>query len=137
MTTCQEHSYGLILLYQDTYLLVHEKKGHWGFPKGHAEKGESPKETALRELKEECCIEEVRILPGISFSDEYVLGEGVCKKNEFFLGILTNNDVIVQEDEIQGYAFLSYEEARNRLTYETSREVLDQAHTYFCDTLTL
>jgi len=35
-------------------LLVYGRKSQkWGFPKGHMEYGETEKETALRELKEE------------------------------------------------------------------------------------
>jgi len=38
----------------ERYLCVKGRKsGKWGFPKGHMEYGESEKETALRELKEE------------------------------------------------------------------------------------
>ena len=34
-------------------LLVSEKSGKWGFPKGRIEKGETPYEAALREMHEE------------------------------------------------------------------------------------
>ena len=35
------------------YLLVQMMSGHYAFPKGHVESGESESETALREIKEE------------------------------------------------------------------------------------
>ena len=34
-------------------LIKHINSGHWSFPKGHMEQGESETETALREIKEE------------------------------------------------------------------------------------
>ena len=33
--------------------ISHRSDGHWGFPKGHVEKGESEEETAIREIYEE------------------------------------------------------------------------------------
>ena len=47
---------GVIIYDKDTktYLLVKGRKsGKWGFPKGHMELGETERETAIRELKEE------------------------------------------------------------------------------------
>ena len=35
------------------WVLVREKSGSVGLPKGHVEKGETPKQTALREIREE------------------------------------------------------------------------------------
>ena len=34
-------------------LLKHRCGGHWSFPKGHMEAGETEMETALREIREE------------------------------------------------------------------------------------
>ena len=49
------------------YLLIKHKEeggGHWDFPKGHIESGESEEVTALRELKEETGIDHAKIIPG-------------------------------------------------------------------------
>ena len=35
------------------FLLIQHQAGHWAFPKGHANPGESPAETARREFAEE------------------------------------------------------------------------------------
>ena len=37
----------------DLVLLRHRFGGHWSFPKGHVEAGESERQTALREVREE------------------------------------------------------------------------------------
>ena len=34
-------------------LIKHINGGHWAFPKGHVEPGETEEQTALREIKEE------------------------------------------------------------------------------------
>ena len=53
----KEFSFGIVPLQcvneQWQVLLVQHQAGHWAFPKGHAEIGEEPKQTAERELLEE------------------------------------------------------------------------------------
>ena len=49
----KEKSCGCIIIENKKVLLVQQKKGRWGFPKGHVENNETEKETALREVKEE------------------------------------------------------------------------------------
>lgn len=43
-------------------LLLQDVKGRWSIPKGHIEEGESPKETAEREIGEETGLKEMRIM---------------------------------------------------------------------------
>ncbi|MBI5816998.1 MAG: NUDIX domain-containing protein, partial [Candidatus Yonathbacteria bacterium] len=49
-----ERSYGIVPVHEEhgkfLFLLVREKAGHWGLPKGHPSKGESEIETARREF---------------------------------------------------------------------------------------
>ena len=52
-----EKSCGCIVLNNEQVLLVKHNKGHWDFPKGHVEEGETEKQTALREVKEETNID--------------------------------------------------------------------------------
>ena len=42
---------------QPLFLLIQQKAGHYGFPKGHVEKNETEVETAIREIKEETGLE--------------------------------------------------------------------------------
>jgi len=46
------------------YLLLHYGSGHWEFPKGHIEKGETEEETLMRETFEETGINDLKIIPG-------------------------------------------------------------------------
>ena len=43
-------------------LLMIYRKGYWDLPKGKTEKGESVKDTALREVQEECGISNLKII---------------------------------------------------------------------------
>jgi len=48
-----------------TYLIVTSSSGkHWVLPKGHIEKGETPRKAALRELREEAGVVGKIIQPG-------------------------------------------------------------------------
>ncbi len=42
---------------EDKVLIVKHNAGHWDFPKGHMEAGETETQTAIREVKEETNID--------------------------------------------------------------------------------
>ena len=44
---------GAIVFWGDNVVLRKNQNGHWLFPKGHIEEGESPEEAAVREVAEE------------------------------------------------------------------------------------
>ena len=59
----REKSCGAIIVSDSgRILLIHQRKGHWSFPKGHVESGETEEMTALREVKEEVGLD-VRLTP--------------------------------------------------------------------------
>ena len=53
----KEKSCGCIVFNDGKVLLVRHNKGHWDFPKGHVEPGETEEQTAKREVKEETNID--------------------------------------------------------------------------------
>ena len=63
----------------DLVLLRHRFGGHWSFPKGHVEAGESERQTALREVREETGLA-IRLLDGFRESVEYFPKPGVKKQ---------------------------------------------------------
>ena len=54
---------GFVML-PDGRALIIKRLGKWDLPKGKAEKGESPQDTALREVMEECGLEKTPIITG-------------------------------------------------------------------------
>ena len=54
------------------YVLVQNRAGIYGFPKGHVEAGETEEQTALREVFEKVGLL-VRLLPGFRSEDAYPL----------------------------------------------------------------
>jgi len=57
---------GGAVINQKGELLVIKRNGIWDLPKGKIEKGESKKQAAIREVQEECGIEELQIVSKIA-----------------------------------------------------------------------
>lgn len=134
MTT--DRSFGIIPVHltddQRHYLLVQHGKGHWGFPKGHQEPGESPADTAKRELTEETGLDGVHVLEDATFTERYLFtnkaGQPVRKTVTYFIGLVTHHtDPTAQPGEIADCAWLTPAEVRQRMTFDEGRRLLDQA----------
>lgn len=110
-------------------LLESQNKGHfWGFPKGHVEGNETLEETAIREIREETQL----VLPiDTSFHvyTEYDLPNGNRKQMTLYTADLTQNeDIYLQAEEIKNCGWFNYKDARERLTYDNLKELLDQVN---------
>ena len=128
-----EKSCGVVLLNSNKVLLLQHPdtttSGHWDFPKGHVEKGEDELQTALRELKEETGIDNVKIIDDFNHHISYNLlreGDTILKEVVFFLGI-TNQEKVSISFEHQNYAWLQYGSAYERLTYDNAKKTLKKA----------
>jgi 8-oxo-dGTP diphosphatase len=104
-------------------LLVHRPAyDDWAFPKGKADPGESDEECALREVEEETglscelgrALDEVR----------YVDARGRPKVVRYFL-MRPLEGVFAPHAEIDAARWLPLEEARELLTYERDRRLLE------------
>ena len=112
------------------YVLVQSRAGHFGFPKGHTEVGETEEETALREVSEEVGLQPV-CLEGFREVSEYTLpGNNIRKQVAFFLGYYESQKIIPQPSELQQAVLVSYEEAMTLLEHEENRKILTSADLY-------
>ena len=115
------------------YLLVCEHDGHWVFPKGHMEAGESERETALREVKEETGLD-IAFVDGFRVKDEHNLArEGrpnTIKQTIYFLAEYKNQKFIPQESEISKIVLLDFASAMTTLQFDSFRQILAHAHNF-------
>lgn len=128
----REDSFGIIpLKKQDgkwVTLLVRHGKGHWAFPKGHAEKGESPLETALRELKEEVGLECEELLSFDSLHEHYFFQSGsqkIEKHVTYFLAKVTG-EILLQAEEIDAFEWLPLERAATVATFKETKRLCEK-----------
>ncbi len=114
------------------YLLLHYQSGHWDFPKGNIEKGETLKETAEREIREETGIRDVKFINGFKETIKYfykLKGENIFKIVVFLLAETKTKEVQVSREHI-GFKWLPYEEALNQLTFKNAKEILEKANEF-------
>lgn len=111
------------------YLLIENRCGNVGFPKGHVEDGETETETALREIFEETALKP-RLIDGFRSEYSYTLENGKTKLGVYFLALCENTEPRLAQGEIGRCWIEGYERARGLLTYEADRRILDAAEEY-------
>ncbi|HJT84850.1 MAG TPA: NUDIX domain-containing protein [Nitrososphaeraceae archaeon] len=131
-----EVSSGAILYRRDdqtiTFLLLHYYSGHWDFPKGNKEVGESDVDTALREIIEETGITDVTILDEFKKQVFYKYKRNnqlISKKVIYFLAETKSRNVVLSNEHLN-FLWARYEEAFRRITYSTSKEILTEGYKF-------
>ena len=98
------------------FLVLKMQLGHFSFPKGHVEKDETEKETALREIKEETNLE-VFIDTNFRKVVTYSPFIGILKDVVFFVALYEKGEIIVQKEEVSEAFWLNEKETLNVLTH--------------------
>jgi len=128
-------SYGVIPLIREdgiwkVFLINQISRGgdeYWTFPKGHQEIGESPEETALRELTEETNIVLENLDTSVTYEQAYSFScddSVINKRALYFLGTASSKNYTVQESEVREAGWYSFEDALERLTYDKAKIML-------------
>jgi 8-oxo-dGTP pyrophosphatase MutT (NUDIX family) len=127
-----EKSFGIIPLRlwskQWQVLLVQHHSGYWAFPKGHQELGETPLETAERELFEETGLNVETYLSTEAYSEHYFFRhhqELINKKVDYFIAKVSGK-VVLQQEEIQACQWLPLNEAVKQITFEAGKSLCSQ-----------
>jgi 8-oxo-dGTP pyrophosphatase MutT (NUDIX family) len=136
-----EFSAGAVIFYREVngpllfLLLQYSFRGkYWDFPRGNLEQGERSMDAAKREIEEETGLREqtVHFVPGFSEVIRWVyVWEDIrrFKRTTYFLAEAKTKEITLSEEH-QGYTWLPFQEAVERVTYHNTKQVLEKAHQF-------
>ncbi len=126
----KEESFGIVPVSKErgiwqVFLILHVAGKHWGFPKGHGNPGETPLESAKRELKEETGLEIISLVKELPFIETYHFkrrGRPISKTVQYFAAEV-EGEVILQPEEIRDGRWFSFQEALRALSFQEARAI--------------
>ena len=134
MAMYDEISAGAVLHVMDenfeiNYLILNYSYGHWDFPKGNIESGETEIETIKREVMEETGIEDITLIEGFRQQISYKYRKKsklVYKSVIYYLAETKSNNVVLSFEHVN-YAWLKFNDALEKLSFDNSKKVLKNA----------
>jgi 8-oxo-dGTP pyrophosphatase MutT (NUDIX family) len=124
---------GVVVRDDDVIVIVPTRRGTAGsrvlaLPKGHPEPGETVKQGAAREVREEAGVvgEIVESLGVVEYNYERG-GRSIAKQVEFFLMEYQEGDPADHDHEVEAARWVPLDEAATSLTYPGEREVIERA----------
>jgi diadenosine hexaphosphate hydrolase (ATP-forming) len=108
-------------------LLIQDAKNRWTIPKGHIEEGETPKQTAEREVQEETGLEQVKVLNWlgkINFRYRRVTSLVLMTTEIFLIKALGDTDKLKPEDWMNGIKWFPALEALDKIEYEDIGKIM-------------
>ena len=134
-----EKSCGVVLFSKQKVLLLQyatghkeaegDLQGHWDFPKGHVDKGETEIETATRELEEETGIKNIILLDNFRKTINYTIQKRdrkISKEVVFFIATTVETEINLSHEHVD-YGWFDFTSALKQLTYDNARSVLSEA----------
>ncbi|HEY7110191.1 MAG TPA: NUDIX domain-containing protein [Nitrososphaeraceae archaeon] len=112
------------------FLLLRNRRGYWGFPQGHKEKGESEMQTLEREVNEETGIRSLDVLSFIgAIRYSYFRSDGMKNEKEvkFYYATTPVRNVVISAEH-ESYKWASFVEALNFLNHRQLRSIFMKGH---------
>ena len=132
MKTVHHRSAGGLVVRGSSILLISTQSGRrWQLPKGHIEAGETPEQTAVREVCEETGVtgEVVAPLPGVEY---WFVEKGIHRVHKqvdyFLLTYVSGDSSNFDAREVSGAEWFSWDEGLSRLSFENERRVVREAY---------
>jgi 8-oxo-dGTP pyrophosphatase MutT (NUDIX family) len=130
MSTDREISYGgVVVRGRDVIVIVPRgRRRVLGLPKGGPDPGESPQQTAAREVREETgIVAEVRDRLGQVDYSYRRGGRWIEKTVHFYLCMFEAGDTADHDHEVDDARWIPLEQARRRLSYPGERAMIERA----------
>ena len=120
------------------YLILHYPAGHWDFPKGAVEKGETEEQAATREIFEESSLRVSSFVSDFRKVIEYHYRrqDGLVHKRVIFFLAKSDVSTVKISFEHSGYDWLAFDQSLRRLTFENAKNVLRDADSWLSKPMT-
>ncbi len=131
----KEKSCGALVFYlkenkEQILLIKHSNSGHWSFPKGHVEAGETEVETAVREIKEETGVDaniDTRFREVVTYSPK----KDVIKDVIYFFATADNYYTERQEEEVSEVMWVDINKAIKYVSYKNDKQLVNKAIRFY------
>ncbi|MBQ5782473.1 MAG: NUDIX domain-containing protein [Oscillospiraceae bacterium] len=131
----KEKSCGALVFYlkdnkEQVLLIKHSNSGHWSFPKGHVEAGETEVQTAVREIKEETGVDvdiDTRFREVVTYSPK----KDVIKDVIYFFAVAKGYETQKQESEVSEVRWVDADKVLKCVSYRNDKELVTKAIRFY------